>query len=78
MAEVSFHDGVNEHGTPVSIGTCTTCRRQFSVCPATTIEQFGSECLADDCASYDLARDVDTFFEPMAEAGLIGREGSDG
>lgn len=67
---------VNEYGTPVSVLTCSACGRGFTVCPALGEdwrEKWGDECLADYCSSYDLSRDVDIFFEPMSEAGLIVR-----
>lgn len=63
----------NEYGTPVTVMTCTACGHAFSVCPTVDPDEWGRECLADECPSYDLGRDVDTFFEPLAEAGLIER-----
>jgi hypothetical protein len=68
---------VNEYGTPITVATCAECGGDFSVCPAIPPEDFeqrwGTGCLADTCPSYDLGRDIDIFFEPMAEAGLIQR-----
>lgn len=66
--------GVNEKGTPVSVHRCESCGCQFTVCPLRTVEQWGTGCLADTCESYDIERDVDIFFEPLADAGLIRRE----
>lgn len=62
---------VNEYGTPVSVHRCPDCGAEFTVCPPTS-DNWGG-CLADGCPSYDLARDVDIFFEPLAEAGLVER-----
>lgn len=55
--------------------TCRACGRPFTVTPEPPpeIEDQWLDCLADDCPSYDIGRDVDMFFEPMAEAGLIQR-----
>jgi len=71
---------VNEYGTPVSVGICDGqpdyCGREFTVCPAMDDERqerWGHGCLADFCASYDLGRDIDMFFEPLADHGLIQR-----
>lgn len=57
---------INEYGTQVSVSICTSCNREFSVCPVP--KEPWPECLADDCASYDPARDVDRFF------GLVVRD----
>lgn len=65
---------VNEFGTPVSVIRCSSCERVTTVCPVTTTERWGTGCLADDCSTYDLSRDIDIFFEPMSEAGLIRRD----
>lgn len=64
---------VNEYGTPVSVRKCTACGFVFTVCPADTEGIFGSECLDVSCPSYDISRDVDIWFEPALEAGLIRR-----
>lgn len=66
----------NRHGVACSLHRCTTCRSVFTVTPPASIE-FGNGCLADTCGSYDLGRDIDTFFEPAMEAGWIGREPTD-
>lgn len=68
-----WHLGVNEYGTPVSCHICESCGHPFTVCPPRTVEQWGTGCLGDECPSYDITRDVDMFFEPMADAGLIRR-----
>lgn len=69
--------GTNEFRVEVTEFCCTRCGHSVSICPAVPLDQlerlFGLACLGDTCTSYDLARDVDIFFEPMAEAGLIGR-----
>jgi hypothetical protein len=64
---------VNEYGTPVSVLRCATCGTVVSLCPVTTPEKWGDGCLAEGCASYDPERDVDMFFEPLMDYGLIGR-----
>jgi hypothetical protein len=65
----------NDYGTPTAWGNCDTCGRPYGVCPAPALEKWGNwkNCLADDCPSYDVSRDVDMFFEPMADHGLITR-----
>jgi predicted molibdopterin-dependent oxidoreductase YjgC len=67
--------GINEYGTPVTEFTCTHCGHRVSVCPAIPLdeleERWGYGCLGETCASYDIARDVDMFFEPAVEAGWI-------
>lgn len=58
------HWWVNEYGMVISVHKCKTCDRQFTVCPPIPVGVSGwDECLADDCASYDRARDADRFFE---------------
>lgn len=66
---------VNEIGTPVSEHVCESCGQGFTVCPAVPSEKADEwrGCLADDCSSYDLARDIDIFWEPLADSGLIER-----
>lgn len=63
-------ESVNESRTPVSVHVCPDCGARFTVCPPAGDDWGG--CLADTCASYHISRDIDIFFEPMAEAGLIG------
>lgn len=73
VAEVIAAGGIireNEYGTPVSVHTCATCGEEFTVCPPTTIERFGPDCLDPTCASYDPARDAEVFFAPD-DPGLI-------
>ena len=76
-AEKDAHLSTNEYGTPITVATCASCGHEFSVCPAIPLDDFerrwGYGCLGDHCASYDIARDIDMFFEPLAEAGLIER-----
>jgi hypothetical protein len=62
----------NEYGTVVSFHRCSACGGEFTVCPPAG-PLFGSDCLADTCSSYDISRDVDMFFEPAYEAGIIRR-----
>lgn len=63
---------LNAYGTPVSLHRCCYCGNSFTVTPARD-NAFGLGCLSDKCASYDLARDVDIFFEAAQEAGIIKR-----
>lgn len=64
----------NEHGTPISVHVCSACGAIYTVCPRVDDEAaWGTGCLAETCQSYDLARDIDLFFEPAMEAGLIKR-----
>lgn len=51
------HNAVNEYGTRVSRHVCEDCGRPFTLCPAS--DTFGNKCLADDCISYDPARDAE-------------------
>jgi hypothetical protein len=67
-------ESVNEYGTPVSVLRCASCSAVVSLCPVSTPEKWGDGCLADTCASYDIERDVDLFFEPLMDHGLIGRD----
>lgn len=56
---------VNEHGTQVSAFHCETCDFDFTVCPAVISPERRDRwdgCLADDCGSYDPARDADVLF----------------
>lgn len=66
--------GVNEHGTPVSIHTCTACGATFTVCPADQAGTFGEQCLDETCPSYDVTRDIDLFWEAMSDNGLVRRD----
>ena len=53
----------NEYGTDISVHTCDTCGREFTVCPAVPDDEEDlkawANCLADDCPSYNPNRDVD-------------------
>jgi hypothetical protein len=76
---VKLRDDTNEYGTPVSVHRCDTCGVEFTVCPSVPdgsprLDDWGS-CLAETCDSYDIARDVDMFFEPAFELGWIRRSG---
>jgi hypothetical protein len=66
-------ESVNEYGTPVSVLRCASCGTVVSLCPVTTPEKWGDGCLAEGCASYDVARDMDIFFDALDEHGLIHR-----
>lgn len=63
----------NEFGTPVSMFRCFHCQTIFTVCPAVEPEKHDQwiGCMADDCASYDEARDGDKLFD----AGRVQRVG---
>ncbi len=52
---------LNEFGMPVSNHVCASCGQSFTVCPPAS-DSFGDGCLAEGCASYDVARDADLFF----------------
>lgn len=67
-------NAVNEYGTPVTAMTCTACGHEFTVCPPVDPDEWGRECIGDTCPSYDISRDIDIWFEPAVEAGLIQRE----
>lgn len=53
------HQSVNKYGVRVSKHVCAACKRPFTLTPAATSEEFGNECLADDCISYDPDRDAE-------------------
>ncbi len=66
--------GVNEYGTPVSRHVCDTCGGLFTVCPAAKDDSTSwINCLGESCGSYDPDRDIDIFFEALADNGLIER-----
>jgi hypothetical protein len=68
-------ESVNEYGTPVSVLRCASCGAVVSICPLIKDpDAWGDGCLADTCASYDIERDMDLFFEPLMDHGLIGRD----
>lgn len=68
-----LNNAVNEYDTPVTQMTCTTCGHEFTVCPPVEPGEWGSQCLGEHCASYDLDRDVDLFFNALSEAGQVVR-----
>ncbi len=64
------YTSVNEFGTPVYVGCCRVCGKEFTVCPAPeTIDEW-QECLGEECDSYDESRDADKLFD----AGLVKRD----
>lgn len=72
MSDMDNMTTVNDCGTPVTVMTCAACGHEFTVCPALPEgNDWGADCLGDLCPSYDIARDVDMFFEPAVGAGLI-------
>lgn len=54
-----LHNSINEYGTPVSHHTCDTCGQDFTICPA---DKNWSNCLAENCASYDPHLDLDILY----------------
>ena len=46
----------NEHGVRVTEHVCETCGGVFTICPG--VDDW-SNCLSEDCASYDPEREVD-------------------
>ena len=71
-----FAKAFNEYGTPVTVARCYSCEVVFTVCPPVQPgrEDQWTGCLADTCESYDIARDIGIFFQPLAEAGLVTAE----
>lgn len=58
----------NEHGTTTSSHICETCGTSFTVTPGAPGDGEGYEnCLAPDCDSYDLHRDLDILFQTDEE-----------
>ncbi len=53
----------NEFGTTISTHICDTCGERFTVCPSATGKEGWENCLAEECASYDIKRDADRLFE---------------
>jgi hypothetical protein len=71
-------ESTNQYGTPVSVLRCASCGTVVSVCPLIEDQEaWGDGCLAEGCPSYDMNRDMDIFFEPLADHGLIKRETRD-
>jgi hypothetical protein len=68
----------NEYGTPVAAGLCDTCGRPYTVVPVPDRDRWHAwtSCLEPDCASYDITRDADLWFEPLADHGQVHREPS--
>lgn len=53
----------NEYGQPVTVMVCQACGSLFTVTGDTSLEQWGGPvCLAEECESYDVTRDVDLMF----------------
>ena len=56
-----LRETTNDYGRQVSEFKCEACGRVFTVCPAVSPkgrEQWAG-CLADECPSYDIGRDVE-------------------
>jgi hypothetical protein len=53
----------NEHGCYRSVHLCETCGDRFTVTPPAG-PNFGPNCMAETCPSYDPARDASIFFAP--------------
>ncbi len=64
-ADIAGRIGVtlNKYGTPTSLHVCDTCGLLFTVCPPATNREWRTSCLAEECESYDVTRDVDLMFE---------------
>lgn len=56
-----LQDTTNDYGRQVSQFLCDSCGREFTVCPSMRPDQHDqwTGCLADECPSYDIGRDVD-------------------
>jgi hypothetical protein len=72
------HIAQNEYGTDVAAGICDSCKKPYTICPAPDKADWvnWADCLSEECPSYNLDRDIDLFFEPMVEHGLIQRVGA--
>ncbi len=56
-------EGVNEHGTKISLHTCDICSQSYTIVPAVNDKSKGWEsCQAETCPSYDPKRDADILF----------------
>lgn len=54
----------NEYGQPVTVMVCEACGSLFTVTGDKSLEQWGGAvCLAEECDSYDVTRDVDLMFD---------------
>jgi len=74
MAHVG--EGINECGTEISIFTCESCGAEFTVCPVVPpdlLDQWAG-CMDEGCASYDVTRDVEIFWDALDDNELIHRE----
>ena len=63
---------LNEYGTLVSVHTCNTCANEYTVCPAVDLPEqdnggLYSNCMSEDCASYDPVHDLDSAFDTDEE-----------
>ena len=69
------YESLNEYGVPITVLVCESCQRQFTVTPALTPDRYEQwkGCTAPECPSYSLDRDVDIFFDALAENDLITR-----
>jgi hypothetical protein len=68
---VYIHESENECGTAVGVFRCHACGREYTVCPAPAADRreawAAGGCLADDCSTYDPARDADVLFMAAEE-----------
>lgn len=57
-------EGINEHGTPVSLHACDSCGYKFSVCPAVPedIRDQWDGCMREGCETYEPMRDAELYF----------------
>ncbi len=69
-------ESVNQYGTFISIFKCKTCGDEFTVCPAVPTDALDqwTECMSESCASYDVTRDVEIFWDALDDNELIHRE----
>lgn len=77
MTDTPFYT-VNEYGTEVTAITCRECGDRFTVCPAVPLDEVVTRgwdvCLAPECPSYDITRDISLGFEDAVAAGWIEKE----
>jgi len=55
-------ESMNGFGVIVSLHRCVYCDEAFSVTPRVD-DSFGLGCLGEGCPSYDVARDIDLFWD---------------
>ena len=67
----------NDYGNPVDAFRCETCGGEFTVCPPLPADRSRDDewtgCMAEQCRSYDPARDANKFFDEGNVLSLVGR-----